>query len=315
MVAQAMVYALNGRNGSLDGLFGRYQMLLRAKTDRHLTGRLSVAGFMLLLAEMTGSRPQDWRRITSVYAQRIMERGGPEQFLGAEGLTVERPRMMLLHLEYAAVIEVYSEYPPNLADVDCLLHKSEPLLLRHSAWFERLPSHGAHDLLGVPRFSISLLARIVSLLAQPEDERVLFERSCLLLELQQAWPGRLQRYTGSDRQRFGGELYRLASLTLLSCDQSHPALTLLQYAEALHISFTGWAWPIAICATTANPAARSMFTTMVELAKSPLDGRTLHILPVSLKMIALTRSYKLSGPVAIGARWQHSLTLYNSYRT
>ena len=107
MVAQAMVYTLNSRNADIEQLFERYRSLIRAKTDDHLTGRLSAAGFMLLLAEMAGQRTLDWRRLSNVYAQRIKDRGGPEQVLQARNLTVERPRIISLHLEYLAVLEVF----------------------------------------------------------------------------------------------------------------------------------------------------------------------------------------------------------------
>ena len=117
-----------------------------------------------------------------------------------------------------------------MANVDCLLHNTVPTLLPSTGWFEDLPSPGAHDLLGVPRFSVPLLARTVSLLAQKVGERVLFERECLVLELEQAWPSRISRCHCPDRQRYGAELHRLACLCLLGKDTAYQALQILQHA-------------------------------------------------------------------------------------
>ena len=165
------------------------------------------------------------------------------------------------------------------ADVACILDGSEPTLL--SRWFEQLPSeHGVHLILGVPRYSITLLSRTATLTAQPIDERVDFERECLKLALVNAWPGRLARLPPG-RTQIGAELYRLACMTLLGDMQAvSSALTLLQAADGAGMLLDGWAWPIALCAIPAATRLRPAFVSLIRRALSPLDACELDNIPI-----------------------------------
>ncbi|WVQ75757.1 hypothetical protein IAR50_005388 [Cryptococcus sp. DSM 104548] len=260
-----------------------------------------------------------WRDQIKVMVDRSIERGGPgwsigvaQPVVGYRGGKLEnrQPLSFVLYAEVAAVVELYA----------CLTDGTIPFLLSsHGHCSEKVPwllacrsaqmrasaliPDTIETMFGTPRILMLAFAGAVTLVAkrldvsssgvggreegEMEREQLDFEVLAFRSELELVWPGRLENRLDEGRVRYGGRIWRLATLILLITQAQHNSLfshdvtskvtrVLELLSEALtkigHL--TGWLWPLLItaCACT-DLYQRQGFVELLRCAKGPIGDR------------------------------------------
>ncbi|GFZ51536.1 hypothetical protein JCM24511_09303 [Saitozyma sp. JCM 24511] len=231
---------------------------VRRKKDNVITGKLAGVAFTLFLLDALDPRASTWREQLHFKVERSIERGGAAWLLGAGPplpgyrggeLVNQQPVAFALYLALTAMLEIFAQakLSPGIPD---------PIEV----------------MFGVPRCIVPAFARVVALVSRRsqsavdgaglQEEELDFEASVLRLELESAWPARLQGRRDSRRVQYGAQLLRLSLLTLL-----------LQKVQLYPASSPDVVKAVDGFYELCQEAKRQDFEKLLPLAKNPVGGR------------------------------------------